>query len=83
MPQANGEIAREQTMNIVPNPHAKRNDLQSEEDFIITEAEARDVVKKGNKWCVISEQTGKSFGCYKTKKEANKRLRQIKGHGSK
>lgn len=35
------------------------------------------IVKKGSKWCVLSEKTGRSFGCYKTKKEAAVRLRQV------
>lgn len=29
-------------------------------------------------YCVYSETTGRKFGCYKTKKEAKKRLAQIK-----
>jgi hypothetical protein len=34
--------------------------------------------KEGNKYIVRSHQTGKSFGSYKSKKAAQKRLRQIK-----
>lgn len=30
---------------------------------------------------VVSHQTGKSFGTYKTKAAAKKRLGQMKGHG--
>lgn len=33
---------------------------------------------KGKEYCVYSEQTGRKFGCYKTKKGAEKRLAQIK-----
>ena len=32
----------------------------------------------GDEYCVFSHQTGKNFGCYKTKDEAEKRLAQIK-----
>ena len=37
-------------------------------------------IKKNTKgeWCVYSHQTGKNFGCYKSKKEAEDRLKQIK-----
>lgn len=35
------------------------------------------IIKRGGKWCVISEKTGRSFGCYATKKEAAKRLGQV------
>lgn len=35
------------------------------------------IVKKGRKWQVVSEKTGRSFGTYDTKHEAEKRLRQI------
>jgi len=38
------------------------------------------VKKVGNKYCVISHRTGKSLGCYKTKKEAEKRLAQLRAH---
>jgi len=37
--------------------------------------------KKG--WQVLSHTTGRSFGIYKTKKDAIKRLRQIKFFGGK
>lgn len=35
------------------------------------------IVKRKGKWCVISEKTGRSFGCYGTKAEAANRLRQV------
>jgi hypothetical protein len=35
------------------------------------------IAEEGGKYCVRSHQTGKSFGCYRTKAEAEKRLRQI------
>jgi len=28
-------------------------------------------------WCVYSEKTGRKFGCYSTRKQAEKRLKQI------
>jgi len=41
--------------------------------------ELQEIVKKvGNKYCVISHKTGKSLGCYPTKAQAEKRLKQIK-----
>jgi hypothetical protein len=33
--------------------------------------------KIGGKYVVLSEKTGRSFGAYRTKKEAEKRLRQV------
>ena len=36
------------------------------------------IVKRGNKYCVISHQTGRNFGCYSSHEEAVKRLGQIK-----
>jgi len=35
------------------------------------------IIKKRGKYKVVSEKTGRSFGEYKTKKEAEARLRQI------
>jgi SPP1 gp7 family putative phage head morphogenesis protein len=35
------------------------------------------IKKIGDEWCVFSHQTGKNFGCYKSKKEAEDRLAQI------
>ena len=35
------------------------------------------IVKKGSKWQVVSEKTGRSFGTYATKAEAVKRLGQV------
>lgn len=35
------------------------------------------IVKRQGKFCVISEHTGRSFGCYKTEKEAKHRLKQV------
>jgi hypothetical protein len=35
------------------------------------------IVKRGKKWCVVSESSGRSFGCYATKKEAEHRLKQV------
>ena len=43
------------------------------------ELELKEYVRKvGDEWCVFSHQTGKNFGCYKTKAEAEDRLAQIK-----
>lgn len=35
------------------------------------------IVKRGRKWCVLSEKTGRSFGCYATRKEAAHRMQQV------
>lgn len=35
------------------------------------------IIKRGGKYVVVSEKTGRSFGSYKTKAEAKKRLRQV------
>ncbi len=35
------------------------------------------IIKKGGKWCVVSEKTGRNFGCYATKAEAAHRLKQV------
>jgi len=35
------------------------------------------IKKQGRKYVVVSEKTGRSFGTYDTKAEAEKRLRQI------
>ena len=35
------------------------------------------IKKVGRKWQVVSEKTGRSFGTYTTKKEAQKRLGQV------
>ncbi len=35
------------------------------------------IVKRGSKWVVVSEKTGRSFGSYATKKEAQHRLKQV------
>jgi len=32
---------------------------------------------KGKPYCVYSEKTGRKFGCYPTRKQAEERLRQI------
>jgi len=35
------------------------------------------IKRLGKKYIVVSEKTGKKFGTYKTKEEAEKRLRQV------
>jgi hypothetical protein len=35
------------------------------------------IKKQGKKYLVLSEKTGRSFGTYHTKAEAEKRLRQV------
>lgn len=42
-------------------------------------ADLKEFIKKvGKEFCVFSERTGKNFGCYPTKEQAQKRLDQIK-----
>jgi len=51
-------------------------------DTDIEEKHVEEYIKKvGNEYCVFSHQTGKKFGCYPTKAQAEKRLAQIKGFG--
>lgn len=38
---------------------------------------AKTIRHEGSKWCVYSERTGRPFGCYPTKEEAEERLRQM------
>lgn len=51
------------------------------------EKEGAIIKKLGNKWCVISESTGRNLGCYRSRPAAEKRLRQVemfrhmKGYG--
>ncbi len=35
------------------------------------------IVRRGGKYVVVSEKTGRSFGSYKTKAEAAHRLKQV------
>jgi len=51
-------------------PLAKAADDENEE------LEKR-VVRRGDQFCVLDETSGRSFGCYDTKSEADARLRQI------
>lgn len=43
----------------------------------ITTAVIRKDGPKSKPYCVYSEKTGRKFGCYKTRKQAEKRLAQI------
>jgi len=35
------------------------------------------IKRKGSKFCVVSRTTGRDLGCYPTKKQAQKRERQV------
>jgi hypothetical protein len=48
------------------------------EELEILEISRKYIAKRDGKYCVISHQTGKNFGCYGSKSEAKKRLGQIK-----
>lgn len=58
--------------------------MEKKESFWVPESEIRQsslrrqarIVRKKNKWCVESEK-GRNMGCYDTKEEAKKRLRQV------
>jgi 2'-5' RNA ligase len=39
------------------------------------------IVREDGQWCVRSEETGRSFGCYASRGEAEARLRQIESYG--
>lgn len=47
------------------------------EIFIKSSAYIRKDGTKDKPYCIYSEKTGKNLGCYKTKKEAENRLKQI------
>lgn len=68
---------REEEIRQPEVPGAKPNARSSEEE-LLTEEKLDEFIKKvGGEFCVFSHQTGKNFGCYKTKEEAEKRLAQI------
>lgn len=50
-------------------PREKREEEQ--------EAITKKIVRRGAKYCVESETTGRSFGCFPTRAQAERRLRQI------
>jgi hypothetical protein len=54
-----------------------RNKSEKPGDFEIVEEVDKFIEMRDGKYCVISHQTGKNFGCYKTKALAEKRLSQI------
>ncbi len=35
------------------------------------------IVKRGSQFCVVSKDGKRNFGCFKTRKEAEKRLRSV------
>lgn len=48
----------------------------------VNKIEQKFIRKVGDEYCVFSHESGKNFGCYKTKPEAEARLAQIhKFHG--
>lgn len=57
-----------------PMPRATKGARESDD------LEIQEFIRKNSKgeYCVISHQTGKNFGCYPSKEEAEKRLAQIK-----
>lgn len=56
---------------------AKEASVEKEDLEIVVEV-GKYIAQEDGKYCVRSHQTGKNFGCYKTKAEAEKRLAQIK-----
>lgn len=64
--QQEEEIPQPEVPGVKPNANES---LEAVKEFIR---------KVGNEWCVFSHQTGKNFGCYSSKEEAEKRLAQIK-----
>jgi hypothetical protein len=61
-------ITEEKAKNLIEHYQIIRKNTQNVEEYI---------KKVGNEYCVFSHQTGKNFGCYKSKDEAEKRLAQI------
>lgn len=58
---------------------SKSDDLEIKSDDLEIKQEIdKYIEEKDGKFCVISHQTGKNFGCYSSKAEAEKRLEQIK-----
>ncbi len=54
-----------------------KGELETKGDLEVVEEVDKFIEKRDGKYCVISHQTGKNFGCYKTKLLAEKRLAQI------
>ena len=66
--------AREEEETKIPQPEVPGAKKTANQSML------KEFIKKVNgEFCVFSHQTGKNFGCYKTKEEAEKRLAQIKG----
>lgn len=59
---------------------SKKASLSPQDEDIALEARlatTAKIVHKDNKWCVMSETSDRSMGCYPTKPQALKRLRQV------
>lgn len=50
---------------------------QNLEENIIYDIITEHIVKKGNKYCLLSKKTNKNLGCYKNKEGAKKREKQV------
>ena len=50
---------------------------ETDEELEVAEEVEKYISKENGKYCVRSHQTNKNFGCYDTKAQAEKRLRQI------
>lgn len=62
-----------------PQEMLKKKIKEAPKKSINKNKNVEEIVRKvGNEWCVFSHQTGKNFGCYSTKAQAEKRLAQIK-----
>ena len=77
------ELSRrwEQFYKRVNRLEREESELRNKEvptDTEVVSEEHKFIEKRDGKYCVFSHQTGKNFGCYKTKAEAEKRLAQIK-----
>jgi hypothetical protein len=44
---------------------------------VVQEILQENIMKKGNKYCLISKKTSKNLGCYRSKKQAKKREKQV------
>lgn len=67
-------ISMEHELSLRYEQYIRQSTYKAETGKDLTE---KYISEEGGKYCVRSHQTGRSFGCYRTKAEAEKRLRQI------
>ena len=50
-------------------------------DKVLVKEVTKRIVQRGGRWCVVSETTGRNFGCYPSREAAERRLHQIERFG--